>query len=238
MRKERDQLPNGVMPTAFQDRFDAGATLATQLAHYAGRDDVVVLALPRGGVPVGYEVAKALQAPLDVFLVRKLGVPGHEELAMGAIASGGVQVLNEDVVEALDVPPERIIAVAAAEEQELERRHRAYRSGMPPPDVKGKVVIIVDDGLATGSSMRAAVQALRRLGPKRIVVAVPTAAAETCERLTAEADEVVCASTPRPFHAVGLSYRDFSQTTDAEVSDLLRRASSGAWGPGPPTARS
>jgi len=155
-------------------------------------------------------------------------VPGHEELAMGAIASGGVQVLNEDVVAALDVPPERIVAVAAAEEQELERRLRAYRSGMPPPDVKGKIAILVDDGLATGSSMRAAVKALRRLGPKRIVVAVPTAAAETCERLAREADEVVCASTPRPFHAVGLSYRDFSQTTDAEVTDLLRRAASRA----------
>jgi len=217
-----------VRPTAFQDRFDAGTTLAAQLAQYASRDDVVVLALPRGGVPVGFEVAKALQAPLDVFLVRKLGVPGHEELAMGAIASGGVQVLNEDVVAALDVPPERIVAVAAAEEQELERRLRAYRSGMPPPDVKGKIAILVDDGLATGSSMRAAVKALRRLGPKRIVVAVPTAAAETCERLAREADEVVCASTPRPFHAVGLSYRDFSQTTDAEVTDLLRRAASRA----------
>ncbi|HEX6476825.1 MAG TPA: phosphoribosyltransferase [Acidimicrobiales bacterium] len=224
--------------TAFQDRFDAGTTLATQLAAYAGRNDVIVLALPRGGVPVGFEVAKELQAPLDVFLVRKLGVPGHEELAMGAIASGGVQVVNDDVVEALDVPPERIAAVAAAEEQELERRLRAYRSDMPPPDVKGKVAILVDDGLATGSSMRAAVQALRRLDPARVVVAVPTAAAETCQRLAAEADEVVCASTPRPFHAVGLSYRDFSQTTDAEVSDLLRRAASGAAGPGPPATRS
>jgi putative phosphoribosyl transferase len=223
-----------VKATAFQDRFDAGTTLATQLAAYAGRNDVVVLALPRGGVPVGFEVARALQAPLDVFLVRKLGVPGHEELAMGAIAGGGVQVVNEDVVEALDVPPERIAAVAAAEEQELERRLRAYRSGMPPLDVRGKIAILVDDGLATGSSMRAAVQALRRLDPARIVVAVPTAAAETCERLAAEADEVVCASTPRPFHAVGLSYRDFSQTTDAEVTDLLRRAASGAAGPGPP----
>ena len=218
-------------PTAFQDRFDAGATLATLLTQYAGRDDVVVLALPRGGVPVGFEVARALGAPLDVFLVRKLGVPGHEELAMGAIASGGVQVLNEDVVEALDVPPERIIAVTAAEEQELERRLHAYRSGLPPPDVKDKIVVLVDDGLATGSSMRAAVKALRRLGPARIVVAVPTAAAETCDRLSTEADEVVCAFTPRPFHAVGLSYRDFSQTTDAEVSDLLRRAAGDAAGP-------
>jgi predicted phosphoribosyltransferase len=227
-----------VRATAFQDRFDAGTTLATQLAAYAGRNDVVVLALPRGGVPVGFEVAKALQAPLDVFLVRKLGVPGHEELAMGAIASGGVQVVNDDVIEALDVPPERIAAVAAAEEQELERRLLVYRSDMPPHDVKGKIAILVDDGLATGSSMRAAVQALRRLDPARVVVAVPTAAAETCQRLAAEADEVVCASTPRPFHAVGLSYRDFSQTTDAEVSDLLRRAASGAAGPGPPATRS
>jgi predicted phosphoribosyltransferase len=227
-----------VRATAFQDRFDAGTTLATHLAAYAGRNDVVVLALPRGGVPVGFEVAKALQAPLDVFLVRKLGVPGREELAMGAIASGGVQVVNDDVVEALDVPPERLAAVAAAEEQELERRLRAYRSDMPPPDVKGKIAILVDDGLATGSSMRAAVQALRRLDPARVVVAVPTAAAETCERLAAEADEVVCASTPRPFHAVGLSYRDFAQTTDAEVSDLLQRAASGAAGPGPPATRS
>jgi predicted phosphoribosyltransferase len=226
-----------VRPTAFQDRFDAGAALATLLSKYAGRNDVVVLALPRGGVPVGFEVARALGAPLDVFLVRKLGVPGHEELAMGAIASGGVQVLNQDVVEALDVPAERIIAVAAAEEQELARRLRAYRSGMGPPDVKDKIVILVDDGLATGSSMRAAVKALRGLGPARIVVAVPTAAAETCERLATEADEVVCASTPRPFHAVGLSYRDFSQTTDAEVSDLLRRAASGAGGPDSPPAR-
>ena len=213
--------------TAFDDRFDAGTTLATELSDYAGRGDVVVLALPRGGVPVGFQVARALGAPLDVFLVRKLGVPGHEELAMGAIASGGVQVLNEDVVDALDVPAQRISAVAAAEEQELERRLRAYRSGRPPPDVKGKVVILVDDGLATGSSMRAAVTAVRQQGPERIVVAVPTAAAETCERLAAEADEVVCASTPRPFHAVGLSYRDFSQTSDEEVSDLLHRAAAG-----------
>jgi putative phosphoribosyl transferase len=225
-------------PEVFEDRTEAGLFLASRLYMYSNRPDTVVLGLARGGVPVAAEVAHELNLPLDVMVVRKLGVPGHEELAMGAIASGGVQVLNDDVVEALDVPPERIIAVAAAEEQELERRLRAYRSGMPPPDVKGKVVIIVDDGLATGSSMRAAVQALRRLGPERIVVAVPTAAAETCERLTAEADEVVCASMPRPFHAVGLSYRDFSQTTDAEVSDLLGRASSGASGPGPPTARS
>jgi predicted phosphoribosyltransferase len=220
-----------VSATAFQDRFDAGRTLATQLAHYAGRSDVIVLALPRGGVPVGFEVARALKAPLDVFLVRKLGVPGHEELAMGAIASGGVQVVNEDVVEALGLPPERIAAVASDEEQELQRRLRTYRSDMPQPKVKGKIAILVDDGLATGSSMRAAVKALRQQSPDRIVVAVPTAAAETCERLATEADEVICASTPRPFHAVGLSYRDFSQTTDGEVRDLLRRAASEAAGP-------
>jgi predicted phosphoribosyltransferase len=205
--------------------------LATQLAHYAGRSDLIVLALPRGGVPVGFEVAAALKAPLDVFLVRKLGVPGHEELAMGAIASGGVQVLNEDVVDALGLPPERIAAVAAAEEQELQRRLQTYRSDMTPPDVKDKIAILVDDGLATGSSMRAAVKALRQQSPDRIVVAVPTAAAETCERLATEADEVICASTPRPFHAVGLSYRDFSQTTDDEVRDLLRRAASEDAGP-------
>jgi predicted phosphoribosyltransferase len=235
-QERRDQFPDGVSATAFQDRFDAGTTLASQLSDYAGRDDVVVLALPRGGVPVGFEVAKALRAPLDVFLVRKLGVPGHEELAMGAIASGGVQVVNEDVVKALGVPSERIAAVAAAETQELERRLRAYRSDTRPPDVKARIVILVDDGLATGSSMRAAVMALRRQDPDRIVVAVPTAAAETCERLATEADEVVCASTPRPFHAVGLSYRDFSQTTDAEVTELLRRAASWSAGPDPPAA--
>lgn len=226
------------MSATFQDRFDAGRTLATLLAAYAHRTDVIVLALPRGGVPVGFEVARALKAPLDVFLVRKLGVPGHEELAMGAIASGGVQVVNDDVVEALGLPPERIAAVAAAEEQELQRRLRAYRSDMSPLDVKGKVAILVDDGLATGSSMRAAVKALRHQSPDRIVVAVPTAAAETCERLETEADEVICASTPRPFHAVGLSYRDFSQTTDSEVSHLLRQAASEVAEPRPPAAGS
>jgi predicted phosphoribosyltransferase len=208
----------------FRDRREAGRVLAQKLAGYANRPDVIVLALPRGGVPVAYEVAAALHAPLDVFLVRKLGVPGHEEYAMGAIASGGVRVLNEEVVQALGIPDFRIEAAAAREEQELARRERAYRGSRPPPDVKGRTVILVDDGLATGASMQAAVTALRRLEPARIVVAVPTAAPETCEQMRALADEVVCASTPEPFRAVGLWYEDFSQTSDEEVCALLAQA--------------
>jgi predicted phosphoribosyltransferase len=183
-----------------------------------------VLALPRGGVPVAYEVAAALHAPLDVFLVRKLGVPGHEEYAMGAIASGGVRVLNEEVVQGLGIPRFRIEAAAAREEQELARRERAYRGDRPPPEVRGRTVILVDDGLATGASMRAAVMALRRLQPARIVVAVPTAAPETCEQMRGLADEVVCATTPEPFRAVGLWYEDFPQTSDEEVGALLAQA--------------
>jgi predicted phosphoribosyltransferase len=208
----------------FRDRRDAGRVLAQQLAAYANRPDVIVLALPRGGVPVAYEVAKALHAPLDVFLVRKLGVPGHEEYAMGAIASGGVRVLNEEVVEGLGIPQFRIEAAAAREEQELARRESAYRGDRPPPDVKGRTVILVDDGLATGASMQAAIMALRRLQPARIVVAVPTAAPDTCEQMRAAADEVICATTPEPFRAVGLWYEDFSQTSDEEVSALLAQA--------------
>jgi putative phosphoribosyl transferase len=208
----------------FMDRSEAGRVLASKLGRYAGRDDVVVLALPRGGVPVGYEVARALGAPLDVFLVRKLGVPGHEELAMGAIASGGVRVLNEDVVRELRMPPEAIDAVAEREQGELERREQAYRDGRPFPQVRDRIVILVDDGLATGSTMRAAVAALRQQGPGRIVVAVPVGAADTCRDLRAEADEVVCARQPDPFFAVGAWYRDFSQTTDEEVRELLYRA--------------
>jgi putative phosphoribosyl transferase len=207
----------------FRDRADAGKQLAAKLMHYAGRDDVLVLALPRGGVPVGYEVAETLGAPLDVFLVRKLGVPGHEELAMGAIASGGVRVLNDQVVGMLRPSDEVIEKVEAAERRELDRREREYRGGRPPLDVRGKVVILVDDGLATGSSMRAAVTALRRLGPSRIVVAVPVGAAETCAEFEGEADEAICASEPDPFHAVGMWYEDFSQTTDEEVRELLTR---------------
>jgi predicted phosphoribosyltransferase len=208
----------------FRDRADAGRQLARKLGRYAGRSDVVVLGLPRGGVPVAYEVARALRAPLDVFLVRKLGVPGHEELAMGAIASGGVRVLNEEAVRKLDISEEVLDEVAAEEGRELERRERAYRDGRPPPVVRGKIVTLVDDGLATGSTMRAAVAALRRLGPSRIVVAVPVGAPETCAELGEEADESVCAHMPDPFLAVGLWYEDFSQTTDEEVHDLLQRA--------------
>jgi predicted phosphoribosyltransferase len=208
----------------FRDRTDAGRQLAARLEGYAHRPDVLVLALPRGGVPVGYEVARALQAPLDVFLVRKLGVPGHEELAMGAIATGGVRVLNEDVVRALRIPDEVIDEVAAEQQQELERRQRAYRGDRPATAVRGRTVLLVDDGLATGSTMRAAVAALRQRHPARIVVAVPVGSPETCAELGEEADEAVCARTPEPFHAVGLWYHDFSQTTDEEVRDLLAQA--------------
>jgi predicted phosphoribosyltransferase len=208
----------------FRDRREAGRELARILAGYAGRPDVTVLALPRGGVPVAYEVARALGAPLDVFLVRKLGVPGREELAMGAIASGGVRIINDEVVDALRIDPDTIDRAAAAEAAELSRRERAYRGDRPPLGVAGRVVLLIDDGLATGSSMRAAVQALRRLGPAEVVVAVPVAAASTCESFRGIVDRVVCARTPEPFHAVGLWYGDFSQTTDDEVSDLLRRA--------------
>jgi predicted phosphoribosyltransferase len=210
----------------FHDRRDAGKQLATRLTAYAGRPDVLVLALPRGGVPVGYEVAKALGAPLDVFLVRKLGVPGREELAMGAIASGGVRVVNADVVRALNIPPELIDRVAAEEERELARREWEYRDDRPPPDVASRVVVLVDDGLATGSTMRAAVLALRQRGPAEIVVAVPVGAAETCAAMNDVADATVCLYTPEHFAAVGLWYEDFSQTTDDEVRELLASAAS------------
>ena len=208
----------------FRDRTDAGRQLAEKLRHYAGRDDVVVLALPRGGVPVGSEVAQALGAPLDVFLVRKVGLPGHEELAMGAIASGGVRVVNDDVVRTWDVSGEVFDAAAAEEERELARRERAYRDDRPPPAVAGKVAVLVDDGLATGSTMRAAVAAVRKLGPARVVVAVPVGAPTTCGEFAAVADEVVCAAEPRQFFAVGQWYEDFGQTTDDEVRDLLAAA--------------
>lgn len=191
---------------------------------FANRPDVIVLALPRGGVPVAFEVAKALDAPLDVFLVRKLGVPGHEELAMGAIASGGVRVLNENIVAYLDIPDSIIETIAANELSELERRERAYRGDRPPPDVQNRDVILIDDGLATGSTMRAAAAALRKQGPKRIIVAVPVSARQTCDEFRSEVDEVVCAVTPEPFRGVGLWYEDFSQTTDEEVSELLKQS--------------
>lgn len=209
----------------FRDRREAGQLLATKLTAYANRPDVLVLALPRGGVPVAYEVARALGAPMDIFLVRKLGVPGYEELAMGAIATGGVRVLNDELVGGLRIPDYIIDEVAAWEQQELERRERLYRGDRRAPDVRGRTVILVDDGLATGATMQAAVKALRLQQPARIVVAVPTAAPETCTQLKAVADDVICAITPEPFHAVGLWYEDFSQTTDEEVRDLLAQGS-------------
>ena len=208
----------------FKDRRDAGRKLAARLPHYADRKDVVVLALPRGGVPVGYEVAKKLNAPLDVFLVRKLGVPGHEELAMGAIASGDVRVVNEDLVNYLGIPDEVIDGITAVEQRELDRRELAYRDNRPRPDVKNRVVILIDDGLATGSTMRAAAESLRQQEPRRIVVAVPVASPETCEEFRSEVDEVVCVVTPEYFQGVGLWYEDFSQTSDEEVRELLKRA--------------
>jgi putative phosphoribosyl transferase len=206
---------------AFEDRTDAGRRLAKQLIGYAGRTDVLLLALPRGGVPVAFEIAKTLNAPLDAFLVRKLGVPGHEELAMGAIASGGVRVINHEVVRSMGIPEEVIDQVAAREKLELERRERAYRGERPKPDVRGRIVILVDDGLATGATMRAAVAALRAQDPARIIVAVPTAAPEACEAFEHEVDEIVCLTRPWPFFGVGASYQDFSQTTDEEVRRLL-----------------
>lgn len=208
----------------YRDRTEAGKHLATWLAHFANRDDVLVLALPRGGVPVAYEVARALHAPLDIYLVRKLGVPGQEELAMGAIATGGVRVLNEDVVNYLGIPKSVIDSVAEIELQELERRERAYRGDRPEPDVRGKTVILVDDGLATGSTMRAAAEALRQQQPGRIVVAVPVSAPQTCDEYRMGVDEIVCAVTPEPFYGVGQWYTDFSQTTDEEVRELLAKA--------------
>jgi putative phosphoribosyl transferase len=210
----------------FRDRRQAGRILAERLTVYADRPDVLVLALPRGGVPVGFEVAQALQVPLDVFIVRKLGVPGHEELAMGAIASGGVLVLNEDVVRSLMIPEDVIQRVAAREQQELERRERAYRGTRPAPDVKDRTVILVDDGLATGSTMMAAAKALRQQQPAEIVVAVPVAAPSTCHKLRSVADDVVCVLMPEMFYAVGQWYADFSQTTDEEVRELLASAKS------------
>ena len=208
----------------FRDRTDAGRRLAEKLAQYANRPGVVVLGLPRGGVPVAFEVARALHAPLDVFLVRKLGFPGKEELAMGAVASGGVRVMNESLLRRLHVSDAMMEEVTARELRELERRERAYRGGRPPLPVAGRTVILVDDGLATGASLRAGASALRRLEPARIVAAVPVGASETCEQFRDVVDEIVCAETPEPFWAVGNWYEDFSQTTDEEVRGLLARA--------------
>lgn len=211
------------MAFPFRDRFDAGRQLAAHLERYANRPDVLVLGLPRGGVPVAYEVAKILHTPLDVFVVRKLGVPGHEELAMGAIASGGVRVLNDDVVRDLQISVSQIDAVTAREERELQQRERLFRDDRPAPNVRDRTVILVDDGLATGSTMRAAAEALRQLDPQRLIAAVPIASAATCATFQDVVDETVCAVTPEPFYAVGLWYEDFSPTTDEEVRDLLRR---------------
>jgi putative phosphoribosyl transferase len=208
----------------FRDRREAGRILAQKLSAYANRLDVIVLALPRGGVPVAYEVALALNAPMDIFLVRKLGLPGHEELAIGAIASGGVRVLNEDIIRALHIPKEVINIVAQRELRELQRREQSYRGDRPAPEVRDRTVILIDDGLATGASMRAAVAGLRAQHPAWIVVAVPAAAPETCAAFQAEVDEVVCAITPEPFLGVGRWYEDFSQTTDEEVRMFLEKA--------------
>jgi putative phosphoribosyl transferase len=218
------------MGRPFADRAEAGCILAKKLTAYAGRSDVIVLGLPRGGVPVAYEVARVLGVPLDVFLVRKLGAPGQEELAMGAIASGGVVVINDEVVDALKIPPETVQAKVGHERQELARREAIYRSGRPALDVQGKTVILIDDGLATGSTMRAAVAALRRQEPARVIVAVPIGAASTRDELQAIADDCICAIAPEHFRAVGLWYDDFAQIDDIEVCDLLTRAE-GSRGP-------
>jgi putative phosphoribosyl transferase len=212
------------MERAFPNRSEAGRFLAEKLVQYAGRDDVIVLGLPRGGVPVAFEVAKRLGAALDVFIVRKLGVPGFEELAVGAIASGGVRVLNEDVARSLPSAHEIIESVTARETAELERREQLYRNGRPAPELRDRVAILIDDGLATGATMRAAVKALRQLGAARIVVAVPVGPPETCRELEHDADQIVCGIAPQFFQAVGQYYEDFSQTSDEEVRDLLQTA--------------
>lgn len=208
----------------FLDRYDAGRRLAGALNHYTDRPDVLILGLPRGGVPVAYEVARSLHAPLDVFLVRKLGFPGHPELAMGAIATGGVRILDHQLIQMYRVPADAIERVTAEERKELTRRERLYRDDRPPPDVRGRTVILIDDGLATGSTMRAAVEALREEGARKIVVAVPVAPPDTCEAMKDEVEEIVCAVTPEPFRAVGIWYADFSETADDEVRDLIARA--------------
>jgi predicted phosphoribosyltransferase len=208
----------------FRDRRDAGRQLGARLSGYANRDDVLILALPRGGVPVAVEVARALNAPFDIFLVRKLGVPGHPELAMGAIASGGVRVLSDDLIADLGIPEHAVEEVSARERLELERRDAAYRGDRPAPEIRGRTIILIDDGLATGSTMEAAVEAVKMHQPARVIVAAPVGAAETCERLRRIADDVVCAATPEPFRAVGLWYERFDQTTDDEVLDLLQHS--------------
>lgn len=210
--------------TLFSDRQDAGRKLAERLADYEGREDTLILALPRGGLPVALEVAKKLRAELDILIVRKLGVPGHEELAMGAIASGGVRYLNEHLVASLGIPEHRIERTTADEQAELKRRERLYRGDRPPVEVRGRTVILIDDGLATGATVRAGIAALKELEPARLIVAVPTAPKETCESLKNDVDEVICLATPAPFMAVGQSYRHFPQTSDEEVKLILDEA--------------
>ncbi|MGA7953662.1 MAG: phosphoribosyltransferase [Gloeobacterales cyanobacterium] len=220
------------MTTRFRNRVEAGHLLAQKLTAYAYRPDVLVLGLPRGGVPVAFEVAKALQVPMDIWLVRKLGVPTQKELAMGAIATGGVRVLNKEVVYWLGISEEVIDKVAAQEQQELERRNQVYRGNKPAPDVRNRTIILVDDGLATGSTMHAAIASLRQQQPERIVVAVPVAPPSVYKDFKSEADEIVCLQTPELFHAIGVWYVDFSQTTDQEVRDLLEQPTQGVPSPG------
>ncbi len=208
----------------FRDRYDAGQQLAARLQHFAGDQNAIILALPRGGIPVAYEVARSLHVPMDVFIVRKLGVPGHEELAMGAISSGGVRVLNKEVVEHLEIPESMIDAVARREEEELHRREQLYRGSLPFPDLRGKTAILIDDGLATGATMRAAATAVRSKGARRTVVAVPVASEATCMEFEDEVDDVICAATPARFFAVGQWYEDFRPTSDQEVRELLIRS--------------
>jgi len=208
----------------FQNRLEAGHQLAIKLGAYAGRKDVIVLGIPRGGVPVAFEVATALKAPLDIFLSRKLGVPGEEELAFGAVATGGVRILDQDLIEELNLSEREIAQITETVRAELERRERTYRGTRPSVQVEGKTVLLVDDGIATGSSMRAAIGALRQMKPARLVVAIPVAALHICKRLRSEVDELVCVHTPEFFYAIGQFYADFSQVTDEEVTELLRRA--------------
>ena len=208
----------------FANRAEGGKMLAEALSDYSGRSGILILALPRGGVPVAYEVAKSLSAPMDLWLVRKLGVPGQEELALGALAGKSICVLNDDIIDILNIDQSAIDAVTAREQVELERRNRLYRQGRPPPDIREKIIIIIDDGLATGATMRAAIASLRQAGATRIIAAVPVGAVSTCRKIEQEADELVCLYTPEPFHGVGQWYSDFSQTSDEEVLALLASA--------------
>jgi putative phosphoribosyl transferase len=212
------------MSVLFTDRREAGRKLSAQLQHLAGRSDVVVLALPRGGVPVGYEVASRLGAPLDVFVVRKLGIPGHEELAMGAVASGGVRVVNQEVVRAAGITRETFDAATEREQREVQRREREYRGGRPLPDLRGTTVVLVDDGVATGSTMLAAVHAVRQLGPAAVIVAAPVMSRQALQTIARASNECKCVAVPEPFYGVGMHYEDFSQTTDEEVRRLLSEA--------------